>query len=186
MKILQVNNFYKEGSTGKIVYDIQQILDKKGIENLVCYGRGMQHDADNVYRICSNFYAKFNKLLCAIFGLKFGWCNLSTLKLISIINKEKPDVVHLHCINDNVVNIYRILNYLKKKKIRTVLTLHAEFFYTANCGYALDCDKWLSGCGNCPRLKQETFSLFFDRTKDSWKKMKKAFCIIYFVFKTIV
>ncbi len=175
MKILQVNNFYKEGSTGKIVYDIKQILDEKGVENLVCYGRGDDYNERFVIRLCSNFYAKCNKLLCSFFGLKFDWCFGSTSKLIAVIKREKPDVVHLHCINDNIVNIYRIINYLKKKNIRTVLTLHAEFMYTANCGYALECDKWMDGCGKCPRLRQETFSIFFDRTHSSWKKMKAAF-----------
>ena len=33
----------------------------------------------------------------------------------------------------------------------------------------------MSGCGQCPRLKQETKSLFIDNTALSWKKMKKAF-----------
>lgn len=175
MKVLQVNNFYKEGSTGKIVYDIRQILDEKGVENLVCYGRGKDYSDRNVIRLCTNFSAKCNKLLCSIFGLKFGWCVGSTSKLISVIKREKPDAVHLHCINDNVVNVYHIINYLKKKNIYTVLTLHAEFMYTANCGYALDCDKWMDGCGRCPRFHQETFSFFFDRTHASWKKMKAAF-----------
>ena len=47
--------------------------------------------------------------------------------------------------------------------------------YTANCGHALDCDRWQSGCGRCPRLKRETKSFFVDGTAKSWLKMKKAF-----------
>ena len=100
---------------------------------------------------------------------------LSTNRLIRVIKNERPDVVHLHCINGYFVNIYKIISYLKKKQIKTLLTLHAEFMYTANCGYALDCDKWITGCGSCPRLKIETKSLFIDNTALSWKKMKKAF-----------
>jgi glycosyltransferase involved in cell wall biosynthesis len=56
-----------------------------------------------------------------------------------------------------------------------VLTLHAEFMYTANCGHALDCEKWKYGCGNCPRYKQETKSWLIDNTARSFQKMKKAF-----------
>ena len=177
MKILQVNNFYQEGSTGKIVADIKTILDYKGIDSLVCYGRGktLADKKNGVVRICSNEYAKFCKLLAGIVGVKFSWCHISTNKLISIIKKEKPDVVHLHCINDNVLNIYRIINYLKNNNIPTVLTLHAEFMYTANCGYALDCDKWRTGCHDCERWRKETTSFFRDGTRSSWLKMKKAF-----------
>lgn len=47
--------------------------------------------------------------------------------------------------------------------------------YTANCGYALECDKWKTGCGKCPRLRSETKSWFIDGTAKSWKKMKRAF-----------
>jgi len=105
----------------------------------------------------------------------YGGCFFSTNKLISVIKKEKPDIVHLHCINGYFVNIYRLITWLKKNKIKTVLTLHAEFMHTANCGYALECENWRNGCGNCPRRRRETKSLFIDNTALSWKKMKKAF-----------
>ena len=61
------------------------------------------------------------------------------------------------------------------KKIPTVLTLHAEFMYTGNCGHSLDCEQWKTGCGNCPQLKKETRSIFFDNTHKSWEMMKDAF-----------
>lgn len=99
----------------------------------------------------------------------------STNRLISVIKKEKPDIVHLQCINGYFVNIYRLINWLKKNNIKTVVTLHAEFMYTANCGHAFECEKWKTGCGKCPRLKRETKSLFIDGTAYSWRKMKKAF-----------
>ena len=47
--------------------------------------------------------------------------------------------------------------------------------YTGNCGHAIDCNKWLTGCGECPRLRRETKSLLLDRTHASWEKMKTAF-----------
>lgn len=47
--------------------------------------------------------------------------------------------------------------------------------YTANCGHAFECHRWITGCGKCPRMKKETKSLFFDRTHFSWLKMQKAF-----------
>ena len=47
--------------------------------------------------------------------------------------------------------------------------------HTANCSHAFECEKWKTGCGNCPRLKQETKSIFLDSTHRSWHKMKRAF-----------
>ncbi len=175
MLVMQINCVYKKGSTGKITYDIHSELLKQGIESVVCYGRGEKINEPHVYKTCGEVYSKINHLLSEFTGVMYGGCFFSTNKLIKIIKKEKPDVVHLQCINGYFVNIYRLVSWLKKHDIKTVLTLHAEFMYTANCGHALDCDKWQTGCGHCPRLKQETKSFFIDGTHKSWMKMKKAF-----------
>lgn len=175
MKVLQVNCVYNTGSTGKIMCDIHTELLKNGHESVICYGRGAKTSDKNVYKTCGELYSKFNNLFSRFTGIMYGGCFFSTNRLIRIIKKEKPDIVHLHCINGYFVNIYRLISWLKKNRIKTVLTLHAEFMHTANCGHALECEKWQSGCGNCPRLKKETKSLFIDNTALSFKKMKKAF-----------
>lgn len=175
MKVLQINCVYKTGSTGKIVHDIHRELQKQGIDSVVCYGRGEKVNEPNVYKTCGELYSKFNNLLSRFTGLMYGGCFFPTNKLISIIKKEKPDIVHLHCINGYFVNIYRLIRYLKSSGIKTVLTLHAEFMHTGNCGHALNCESWKAGCGRCPRLRKETKSLLFDRTHTSWRRMKNAF-----------
>lgn len=175
MKILQVNSVYRKGSTGKIVYDVHQELLAQGIESIVCYGRGEKYNEKNVYKICGELYSKVNHFWANLSGVMYGGCFFSTKKLKEIIKKEKPDIVHLQCINGYFINIYDIINWLKKNKIKTVVSLHAEFIHTANCGYSLECENWKYGCGNCPRLKKETGSYFFDRTAVSWQKMKDAF-----------
>lgn len=175
MKVMQINCVYKKGSTGKIIYDIHQYLQDNGIESLVCYGRGPKINEPNVYKTCGEFYSKINNLLSRFTGLMYGGCVFSTNKLIRIIKNETPDIVHLHCINGYFVNIYKIISFLKKHHIKTVLTLHAEFMYTGNCGYALECEQWRVGCKKCPRYRIETRSLFIDNTSLSWKKMKESF-----------
>ncbi|MBO7149891.1 MAG: glycosyltransferase [Clostridia bacterium] len=175
MKVLQVNCVYKKGSTGKIVADIHNGLIERGIESVVCYGRGEKITQPNVYKTSSEFYSKLQNLRSRITGLMYGGCGASTKKLIKIIKKEKPDVVHLHCLNGYFVNIYKIITWLKENKIRSVLTLHAEFMHTANCGYALDCEKWKTGCNNCTRYKKTSKSIFFNRAHASWLKMLRAF-----------
>lgn len=177
MKILQINNFYPVGSTGKITADIHRHLLGQGVESVVCYGRGEVLDQPHVYKTCGERYARFDDLATLFIGLPYGRHGLSTRKLISVIKREKPNVVHLQCINCGFVNIYELIIWLKKHRVKTVLTLHAEFMFTANCGHALDCDKWLTGCGHCPRLKEERQYRFrlWDDTAASWKRMKKAF-----------
>ena len=175
MKVLQVNSVYPLWSTGKITHDIHTVLLEKQHQSIVCYGRGPQTEADGVYKICSERLSRINRAWSRISGIMYGGHLYSTCKLIRIIQKEKPDVVHLQCINNAFVNIYRLITYLNKHKIKTVLTLHAEFMYTANCGHALECERWKTGCGKCPRLKQETRSLGVDATAYSWHRMQRAF-----------
>lgn len=175
MKILQVNCVYRQGSTGKIMYDIHKGLLKKGYDSIVCYGRGKKINENNVYKVSNELYSKLNNLLSRFTGYMYGGCFFSTKKFIKIIEKEQPDIVHLHCINGYFINIYKLITYLKENNIKTVLTLHAEFMYTANCGHALECEKWKYGCGNCNRYRKETKSIFCDRTHESWEKMYNAF-----------
>ena len=89
--------------------------------------------------------------------------------------RENPDIVHLQCINGNNINIYRLYHYLAKNKIKTLLTLHAEFPYTGGCGHAYDCERWKTGCGKCPIRKEATQSVLFDLTARTWRKFKKSY-----------
>ncbi len=177
MRILQINCVYKKGSTGKIVHDIHTQLLAQGHESVVCYGRGDVIREPNVHKTCGEFESHVYHFFANLTGIMYGGCFFSTNRLISIIKKEKPDVVHLHCINGYFVNIYRLVTWLKKNHIRTVLTLHAEFMYTGGCAHAIDCDQWKKGgCGQrpCP-YRQSLPSWFFDRTGTMWRRMQDAF-----------
>lgn len=174
MKIVFVNNCYPSGSTGKIVKVLNEQYRRLGHETVVIYGQGSK-SGGNFHKVASWPYIKLQALRCRITGVMYGGCILSTGQAIRIIKKEKPDVVHLHCLNSNFINIYRLVSWLKKHKVKTVVTNHAEFLYTGNCGYALDCTKYQTGCGSCPRLRKETKSWFRDGTHSAWVKMKRAF-----------
>ncbi len=175
MKVLQINCVYGKGSTGYIVESLHKEYRKRGVDSVVVYGRGEKTKEENVYKICSEAYAKINNLFSRLSGFMYGGCFIATKRILKIIKKENPSVVHLHCLNGYFVNVYKLIDKLKKLKIKTVVTLHAEFMYTGNCGHSLLCEKWTTGCGNCPRPKKETKSLFFDNTHKSWLKMKRAF-----------
>ncbi len=164
MKVLQINSVYDFGSTGKITADIHRLLPQYGIESVVCYGRRDKSHEANVYQICNDFYSHIEHFRANVTGVMYGGCELSTYRLKKIIEKEKPDVVHLQCLNNYFVNIYKLVEWLKKKHIPTILTLHAEFMYTGGCGHS-----------SCPRYRSELKSLFGDRSGYMWNRMKVAF-----------
>ncbi len=175
MKVLQINCVYGKGSTGTLTRDLHRMLPTEGIESRVIYGRGEKTEDFGADRMGGELYGKANALRSRLTGIPYGGCEWITRRIIAELRKEKPDVVHLQCINGNFVNIYRLASFLKQEKIPTVLTLHAEFMYTANCSHAYDCEKWKTGCGGCPDPKKANHAWFADRTAESWRRMKEAF-----------
>ena len=175
MKILQINCVYKVGSTGKIVDSIGAVLRSEGHDVFTCYGIGGNHYDDYSQKICSNIEHKGNSLWARISGIPYGGWYLSNRRFISVIKQYCPDVVHVHCVNAFTINVYRLLKHLAFNGIKTVVTLHAEFFHTGSCGHAYDCEKWKTSCHHCAVYRQETASRLFDRSHTAWKKMFRAF-----------
>ena len=175
MKIIHINCVYPYGSTGKITSELHRALSKDGHDSLVIYGRGKRRKEKNTYQVSNEFCGKLNHLFTRFTGMMYGGCFFETRKLIRILKQEEPDIVHIQCINGYFVNIYKLIEYLKKTKTKTVITLHAEFMYTANCGCTFGCEKWKNGCGDCPKLYQATESYLLDRTSRSFLRMQRAF-----------
>ncbi|MBR0535936.1 MAG: glycosyltransferase [Clostridia bacterium] len=178
MRVLQINPFYNYGSTGKIVKDISDSLLRDGHESYICYSQDLGFEKTEGVEFFKYVYL-LEKYICAfltrIFGNRYGNVFFSTMRLKKYIKKINPDVVHIHCLNDYSANLYTLLDFLKKNKYRTVITEHAEFYHTGNCAYAFECDKWKTGCYECPRLYYAVKSKLFDSTSRNWKKMRKAF-----------
>ena len=114
-------------------------------------------------KVTSKLHAAFAR----IYGAQGYGSIISTIRLKRIIAKEKPDVIHLHNLHSNYVNLNMLLAYIAERNIPTVLTLHDCWFFTGKCFHFLpsDCEKWKEHCGNCPRLKMDIPSLFCDRTE---------------------
>ena len=172
MRILQINCVYGQGSTGKITRDIHMALHEKGIESYVCYGRGKKTEDKNVILVSSDFMSRIRRMISSLDGMTYNFTRWTNLKLHKEILTIDPDVVHLQCINGYFVDVYRLLEFLKRNNIPTVLTLHAEFMHTGGCGYALDCNQWIDGCQKYKRLKSGLGVIGLDNVKKNYLKMK--------------
>lgn len=174
MKVVQINCVYANGSTGKIVLNLHNALKNAGHDSLVIYGRGQGSNDPLVIKTSSEFGAKVHSALSKLFGGAFSHSLFATKKAIKILKRENPDVVHLHCLNGNFINVYKLTRYLKKNHIKTVLTLHAEIMHTAGCEHAVDCEKWKTECHSCPKMQPKISRYFRDEAKRSFQKMKAA------------
>lgn len=173
MKILQINTWYDYGSTGKIVADIHNFLKENGVESFVLYGRGNKTDDPNVIKCCTTLEAKANSVLSRFSGIQYGGNYFSTKKFIKEIKRINPDVIHIHCPNSFVINIYKLLDFLGRFGKKIIITLHAEFFYTGLCSYSFDCNQFKTKCLKCPVKYRR--NIFGDSAKKSWALMNDAF-----------
>lgn len=184
MKVLQVTAVYGTGSVGKIAKVIHENLLLNNYDSFVCVGAKPKTASKNVFTTCSRFLRGFNKLKYYITGSNLSGSNISTRRIIRKIKKIQPDIVHIHCLNDYYLNPHKLFKFLGNKKIKTIITMHCEHYYTGSCGYALECNKWKEGgCHHCYQIKNSSFPLF-DQSKKMFKKLNKSFH--YFEDKNIM
>jgi putative colanic acid biosynthesis glycosyltransferase len=176
MRLLQINCWYDKGSTGKIVQAIQKYAIKHGHEAYVAYGMGKKNKSPYTFRTTSWIVRKAQSFCTRITGYPYGGCLWGTFNILRFIKKIKPDIVHIQCMNGYMVNIYKVLEFLKVNDIPTVITNHAEFMYTGGCIHAVECTQWKTGCHNCNKIGQEhPKSYFFDRTEKEWQLMRETY-----------
>lgn len=173
MKVVQLDTVYGQGSTGKIVKDIHFNLLRNGHQSKVYYGRGPQSDDPGAVKISSDLEVFIDAGLSRLSGYTGVFSPLATRKLISDLEIFNPDVVHLHEVHGYYLNYFVLLEYLKKRSIPILWTLHCEYVYTGRCGYAFECDQWMTSCQKCPSINDYPRSLFFDRSAEQFKRKKE-------------
>ena len=174
MKVLQVNATYGLGSTGTIVRDLKDCCEANGIECHVAYARTTEK-VERGYKIGNWFSNKLHALLSRISGKQAYFSYLPTIRFIRYIRNLQPDVVHLHNLHANYINLPMLLKYLAKNDIRTIITLHDCWWYTGGCFHytAAGCSKWLDKCGNCPKRYNDTPAYLCDRSATILEDRKK-------------
>ena len=153
MKVLQINAVDNVGSTGTIIRDIQDVCTRNGIECHIAYSVTRRHKTEiyNGYHIGNWFDHKLHALLSRIFRKQAYFSTIPTWLFLRHISRIKPDVVHLHNLHANYINLNMLLRYLAQRDIATVVTLHDNWFFTGGC-YLPElesCNKWQKDCRNC-------------------------------------
>ena len=176
MKVVQINAVCGKGSTGRICVELNEMLMRSGHEGMILYGNGSS-DYPHSKKVTGKWGVKLHGLLSRLFGKNAAYSPFATRRILRFLETYEPDVVHLHNLHGNYVNINPLLRYLAQKDIPTVLTLHDCWFFTGKCTHytAIGCDRWQTGCHDCPKLKSDIPSWFFDRTAGMWEEKKSLF-----------
>ena len=104
----------------------------------------------------------------------------STWRFIRQIERFGPDIIHLHDIVGWYINIDILFWYLRKKGIPVIWTFHDCWAFTGRCIYfdAAKCDRWRSGCGNCPQIHYMPRTWWFDLSAWNFRHKKRLFTAV--------
>ncbi len=78
----------------------------------------------------------------------------------------RADIVHLHNLHGGYFDL-RCLPLITRTS-PTVFTAHDTWVTSGHCAYSLDCERWRTGCGECPYL-YTTPAVPRDETARNWK-----------------
>jgi len=174
MKILIINSEYHRGGAAEIARTLYQSLNKRN--KITCYfaygrGKGPGEETVNKFAFLPEIY--FQGLLTRCFGFQGYGSWFSTKRLEKFIIKENFDLIHLHNLHGYYLNL-DFIKFLGRLDIPVVWTLHDGWSITGRCAYLSECDKWKTGCGNCPDLSLYP-KTFIDSSNFMWKKKKNYF-----------
>lgn len=174
MNILQLNTYYNKGGASQIARTIfKKIKENNKYTSFFTFGRGESSSSKRIYNFSYKPEIYLHGAITRITGYEGIGSYLSTKKLISYIESNNIDLVHLHNIHGYYLNL-NFINYLKENNYPVVWTLHDAWPFTGSCAYYFKCDKWKSGCGDCPNLKTYPKN-YIDQSKNMWKKKNKLF-----------
>lgn len=89
----------------------------------------------------------------------------------------KPDIVVLHNLHSNYINLKLLLGYLADHHIASICVLHDCWLFTGKCMHFIefDCNRWTKKCGKCPAKHNGNTSFFFDKSSKCLTDKKKYF-----------
>lgn len=178
MRVLQITAFSGWGCTGRIALGINSALISEGNEGVIAWGR-VNTAPENVktIRIGNAFDQKLHGLYTRLTDkCGFGSRN-TTVHFIKLIDEYKPDIIQLHIMHGYYLNLEILFDYIKEKSIPVVWTFHDCWAFTGHCPYfdLIACDRWKTGCHDCPQKKHHPSSWFLDNSKWNWDKKKEIY-----------
>lgn len=179
-KILFLNTVCSVGSTGRMIKDLYNLAKSEGYECKIAYGRGSAEGipSEDAYRIGSKISLYRTALLSRLNDREGFMLKAQTKRFLDYVDAFAPDIIHIHNIHGYYLNAPLLFEYLAKhNNIKVVWTLHDCWAFTGHCAIfdEIECEKWMSGCGNCPRKGTYPASMLADHSERNYKEKKMLF-----------
>ncbi|MEI6513429.1 MAG: glycosyltransferase family 4 protein [bacterium] len=177
MNILQINSVCGIGSTGRIATDLHAILLKYGHQSTVAFGRDEARSCDQNIRIGGRVDNYLHVACTRLFDAHGFGSAEATQAFVTRIKALNPDIIHLHNLHGYYLHVGFLFDYLKQVDKPVVWTLHDCWSFTGHCSHFdfNGCDRWRSGCYECPLKSGYPKSLFLDRSMHNYRRKRDAF-----------
>src|SRR6266403_283557 len=173
LSVLHINQTDRLGGAGRSANRIHHSLRQLGVRSRMLVSRKTTHDKDireisqSVLRVLDrSAYHLFERL-----SLQYLFYPSSFLLLYDKWFRES-DVIQLFNTHDNYF-AHTALPFISRKK-PVVWRLSDMWAMTGHCTHALDCERWMSGCGSCPYLSGYP-ALRWDTTAFLWRAKKSVY-----------
>ena len=164
-------------STGNIAEDISKVAIKHGWQTFTAWGRFAKPSVSFQIRVGCKLDTYKHFVSQKLFDGEGLASKRATRKLITQIEKIKPDIIHLHNIHGYYINIKLLFEYLQRNNLPVIWTLHDCWAFTGHCYHYpfQGRNKWLDQCYSCPLKHRYPKSLFLDQSRRNYKDKKKLF-----------
>ncbi|HDM79293.1 MAG TPA: glycosyltransferase [Deltaproteobacteria bacterium] len=202
--ILQVSTYDIRGGAAQVAWNLHQAYRQRGLESWMAVGKKLSDDPNVLIipneqtkslltRALLRLALSLRQLNGYIWGMRYIAGGLRRLAEprrhwdiyrgvedfhypgswgLLQITPEPPDIVHCHNLHGGYFDL-RVLPWLSHR-VPVVLTLHDAWLLSGHCAHSLDCERWRSGCGQCPDLDLYP-PIRRDATAYNWRRKKDIF-----------
>jgi glycosyltransferase involved in cell wall biosynthesis len=167
---------------------LHSALVKKGHQSQFLVGRSKYPEDPNVHLIwdeVSNYRSLGGSILSRI-GNQYekylgmhSWANRSTLKLSETSLFKWADIIDLRNLFGGFLNLWGLPEMTNVKPV--VWRMPDLWAVTGHCAYPYDCQRWITGCFDCPLFSPEGRKIIepnptiWDGTQRVWKSKRELY-----------
>ncbi len=168
LNVLHISTTDNLGGSGRSAYRVHSGLKDLGVRSRMLVGSKVTND-DDVLPVATE---GINLAVDRFFGRALGRLSLqylffpSSFRLLAHQWFKEADVVQLYNTHGNYFS-HSVLPLMSRRR-PVVWRLSDMWPMTGHCAYSFDCERWRTGCGNCPILSDPP-ELYRDTTATLWK-----------------
>lgn len=178
MRYLFINSVAGIGSTGRLAAEKCRELMAQGHTSVLAFGREKANCDDiPTVQIGSKLDYQLHGLRCRLLDDHGFGSRSATKRFLNWVRQYDPDVIWLHNLHGYYLHLGELFGYLRSCGKEIIWTLHDCWAFTGHCAYFdfVGCEKWKTGCHDCPQKKMYPASFFRDNSSGNYESKKALF-----------